>query len=158
MARLTSRSIELNRVVITGMGAVTPLGNDVPTTWGALLKGVSGIAPLEGFRLASAHVMTTLLGSALLAGALLVVVGLRELAEKNHVPVREDADLVALLSTLAGLIGVEAMPEFGEARPGEVRDSQADIGKARRLLGYEPAIPFEEGLRQTVAWYRGERA
>ncbi len=49
MARLTSRTIELRRVVITGMGTVNPLGNDVPTTWNALLKGVSGVAPLEGF-------------------------------------------------------------------------------------------------------------
>ena len=49
MARTSSRTIDLHRVVITGMGAVTPLGNDVATTWGALLKGVSGIGVLEGF-------------------------------------------------------------------------------------------------------------
>jgi nucleoside-diphosphate-sugar epimerase len=35
-----------------------------------------------------------------------------------------------------------------------VKDSQADIGKARRLLGYEPIVPFEQGLEATVAWYR----
>jgi 3-oxoacyl-[acyl-carrier-protein] synthase II len=35
--------------VITGMGTVNPLGNDVPTSWNALLKGVSGVALLEGF-------------------------------------------------------------------------------------------------------------
>ncbi|MFQ5515172.1 MAG: beta-ketoacyl-ACP synthase II [Myxococcota bacterium] len=37
------------RVVITGLGSVNPLGNDVPTSWSALLKGVSGIARIEGF-------------------------------------------------------------------------------------------------------------
>ena len=47
--RLTSGTIELQRVVITGMGTVNPLGNDVATTWNALLKGTSGIAPIEGF-------------------------------------------------------------------------------------------------------------
>ena len=47
--RLTSGSIELQRVVITGMGTVNPLGNDVATTWNAILKGSSGIAPIEGF-------------------------------------------------------------------------------------------------------------
>ena len=47
--RLTSRTIELRRVVITGMGAVSPLGNDVATLLDALMKGVSGIAPLERF-------------------------------------------------------------------------------------------------------------
>jgi 3-oxoacyl-[acyl-carrier-protein] synthase II len=49
MPRLHSHTIELNRVVITGMGTVNPLGNDVATSWNALLKGVSGVAPLEGF-------------------------------------------------------------------------------------------------------------
>ena len=49
MSRLHSRTIDLNRVVITGMGTVNPLGNDVATSWNALLKGVSGVAPLEGF-------------------------------------------------------------------------------------------------------------
>ena len=44
--RLTSRTIELRRVVITGMGSVNPLGNDVPTSWRALLKGVSGVRPI----------------------------------------------------------------------------------------------------------------
>ncbi|MEE9280877.1 MAG: beta-ketoacyl-ACP synthase II [Myxococcota bacterium] len=41
--------MELRRVVITGMGTVNPLGNDVATTWNAVLKGSSGIAPIEGF-------------------------------------------------------------------------------------------------------------
>ena len=50
MPRLTSRTIDLNRVVITGMGTLNPLGNDVPTSWSALLKGVSGIRPFEGFQ------------------------------------------------------------------------------------------------------------
>jgi 3-oxoacyl-[acyl-carrier-protein] synthase II len=49
MPRLHSHTIELKRVVITGMGTVNPLGNDVATSWNALLKGVSGVAPLEGF-------------------------------------------------------------------------------------------------------------
>ena len=50
--RLTTRSIELRRVVITGMGTVNPLGNDVESTWNGLLKGVSGIRPIERFDLA----------------------------------------------------------------------------------------------------------
>ena len=47
---LVTRSIELRRVVITGMGAVNALGNDVPTTWSNLIKGVSGIAKIESVR------------------------------------------------------------------------------------------------------------
>jgi len=49
MPRLTSKTIELRRVVVTGMGVVSPLGNDVPTTWQALVKGVSGVSNVERF-------------------------------------------------------------------------------------------------------------
>jgi len=49
MPRLVSRTIELRRVVVTGMGIVGPLGNDVATSWQALIKGVSGVSPIERF-------------------------------------------------------------------------------------------------------------
>ncbi|MCM1519075.1 MAG: beta-ketoacyl-ACP synthase II [Pseudoflavonifractor sp.] len=41
--------MELKRVVVTGLGAITPLGNDVATTWDAALKGVSGAGPITHF-------------------------------------------------------------------------------------------------------------
>ncbi len=47
--RLETRTIGLRRVVITGMGSVSPVGNDVASAWSALLKGASGIARVEGF-------------------------------------------------------------------------------------------------------------
>ena len=50
--RLTSRSIELRRVVVTGMGTVNPLGNDVATSWRNALAGVSGIRAIERFEVA----------------------------------------------------------------------------------------------------------
>jgi nucleoside-diphosphate-sugar epimerase len=46
-------------------------------------------------------------------------------------------------------------PHHAEPRSGDVRDSQADITRAREWLGYEPTIALEEGLRRTVEWYRG---
>ncbi len=59
-----------------------------------------------------------------------------------------------LFRQVRALAGADVEPVYGEARQGDVRDSQADIGKARRLLGYEPSVTFEEGLRRTVDWYR----
>ncbi len=41
--------MQLKRVVITGLGALTPVGNNVPDTWDALVKGASGIAPITAF-------------------------------------------------------------------------------------------------------------
>jgi len=55
-------------------------------------------------------------------------------------------------AVLAGIVGPLPAPTYGPARPGDVRDSQADIAKAERLLGYRPQVGFEEGLRRTVAW------
>jgi UDP-glucose 4-epimerase len=61
--------------------------------------------------------------------------------------------LLELLEAVARQMGVAAEPVFSEARSGDVRNSHADISKARLLLGYEPVVPFDEGLRRTVAWY-----
>ena len=41
--------MELKRVVVTGLGAVTPLGNNVEDTWNNLVAGVSGAAPITQF-------------------------------------------------------------------------------------------------------------
>ncbi len=41
--------MELKRVVVTGLGAVTPLGNSVEETWNNLVAGVSGAAPITHF-------------------------------------------------------------------------------------------------------------
>lgn len=41
--------MELKRVVVTGLGALTPIGNTIPVFWDSLLKGVSGAAPITGF-------------------------------------------------------------------------------------------------------------
>jgi len=59
-----------------------------------------------------------------------------------------------LFETMKTLVGATAQPEYAEPRAGDVKDSQADIAKARNILGYEPTVSFEEGLRRTVEWYR----
>ena len=59
-----------------------------------------------------------------------------------------------LAQTLQRLLDSDLAPVHIEERAGDVRDSLADITLARQLLGYEPQVSFEEGLRRTVAWYR----
>jgi nucleoside-diphosphate-sugar epimerase len=59
-----------------------------------------------------------------------------------------------LFGALKKLTGAGVDPIYKETRAGDVRDSQADIGKARRLLGYEPTVTLEQGLEKTVAWFR----
>jgi UDP-glucose 4-epimerase len=62
--------------------------------------------------------------------------------------------LLELAAALNGLLGTRIAPEFAAARVGDVRDSQADLAGIRRVLGYEPVVDFEEGLRRTVDWFR----
>jgi UDP-N-acetylglucosamine 4-epimerase len=44
-------------------------------------------------------------------------------------------------------------PTYRDFRDGDVRHSQADIGKARRLLGYSPTYPIKKGLELAMTWY-----
>jgi nucleoside-diphosphate-sugar epimerase len=59
-----------------------------------------------------------------------------------------------LFATVRHAVGSTIEPIYAEPRAGDVRDSQADITKAQRLLGYTPLVSFEDGLERTVAWYR----
>ncbi len=60
-------------------------------------------------------------------------------------------------AVLEKIENVEITPNYGPPRAGDVRDSQADLTAARRDLGYEPRVSFEEGLRRTLRWYRQSR-
>jgi nucleoside-diphosphate-sugar epimerase len=63
-----------------------------------------------------------------------------------------------VLKLLEKITGQKVRAKYEPARKGDIRDSQADIGLARRVLGYEPRVLFEEGLRRTWDWYRENRA
>ena len=63
-----------------------------------------------------------------------------------------------LFEVMRDLTGSTVSANYGPARHGDVNDSLADITRARTLLGYEPLVSFEEGLRPTVEWYRAALA
>jgi UDP-glucose 4-epimerase len=63
-------------------------------------------------------------------------------------------DLITLIAKLAEVLGIEATPLHQDPRPGDIRDSLADITLARKLLGYAPTIGLEEGLERSLAYYR----
>jgi nucleoside-diphosphate-sugar epimerase len=63
-----------------------------------------------------------------------------------------------LLRVMNGIVGTNLTAVYQPPRAGDVKDSQADITKARALLGYEPIVPLEEGLRRTLEWCGREHA
>jgi nucleoside-diphosphate-sugar epimerase len=59
-----------------------------------------------------------------------------------------------LLATMNAIVGTNIRATYGASRPGDVRDSQADITKAGQLLGYSPMVGLQQGLKRTIAWCR----
>ena len=68
-------------------------------------------------------------------------------------------ELFALLRSNLAAHGVSAntQPVYRDFRAGDVRHSQADIGKAQRLLGYAPTHRLAEGVAQVMPWYAGQK-
>jgi UDP-glucose 4-epimerase len=58
-----------------------------------------------------------------------------------------------LLATLKTIVGSNVEPIYRAPRDGDIRDSQAGIDKAAKLLGYRPSVGLEQGLRETVKWF-----
>jgi len=63
-----------------------------------------------------------------------------------------------VLRELRKITGKALEAKYEPPRDGDIRDSQADISRAREFLGYEPQVSFEEGLARTFEWYRGTQA
>jgi nucleoside-diphosphate-sugar epimerase len=70
-----------------------------------------------------------------------------------NVAAGQRTSLNELLQVLERLSGRHVNPNYEEARPGDVRHSQADISAAERELGYRPRVSVEQGLRLTLGWF-----
>jgi UDP-N-acetylglucosamine 4-epimerase len=83
------------------------------------------------------------------------------LGQVYNVAVGGRMSLNALFESLRTLVRerhphvVVPAPVYEPFRPGDVRHSQADIGKARRLLHYDPTVEVRTGLREALPWYEG---
>jgi Nucleoside-diphosphate-sugar epimerases len=78
--------------------------------------------------------------------------------ETMNIGCGERISLNEVLSTAFALIGHSSEIDYRAPRPGDVRDSLADISKARRLLHYEPTVKFQAGLAATLADLRASIA
>ena len=62
--------------------------------------------------------------------------------------------LIDVYRDLCEALGVEVEPVFGAPRAGDIRDSNADISKARKNLGYDPSYDFKAGIMLAIEWYK----
>jgi UDP-N-acetylglucosamine/UDP-N-acetylgalactosamine 4-epimerase len=70
-----------------------------------------------------------------------------------NVAVGERTSLNRLLELIASLLRIDVQRAYRPFRPGDVRHSLADIGCARKLLGYEPTHTLSTGLQESLSWY-----
>lgn len=95
----------------------------------------------------------TYIGNAVQACRLAAEAGPAAVGETVNVGCNQRISLLELLARIERLLGRRVEPVFGPPRPGDVRDSQASIEKARRLLGYRPETTMADGLAETVSWF-----
>ncbi|MBR5399882.1 MAG: SDR family oxidoreductase [Bacteroidales bacterium] len=62
--------------------------------------------------------------------------------------------LIDIYHSLTKSLGKNIEPLWGPDRPGDIKHSNADIGKAREILGYDPEYDFDRGLRESIEWYK----
>jgi len=66
-------------------------------------------------------------------------------------------DLNQTFQLLKNITGYSGDVKYAPERPGDVKHSLADLSRTEKHLGYKPLVNFEEGLRRTVEWYRGQQ-
>ena len=62
--------------------------------------------------------------------------------------------LIDIYYGLTEALGKDIEPHFGPDRPGDIKHSNADISKARKMLGYDPEWSFKRGISEAIEWYR----
>ncbi len=62
--------------------------------------------------------------------------------------------LIDIYHTLTKALDKDIEPHFGPDRKGDIKHSNADISKARKLLGYDPDYDFASGLNEAIEWYK----
>ncbi|HUA15796.1 MAG TPA: SDR family oxidoreductase [Verrucomicrobiae bacterium] len=83
--------------------------------------------------------------------------GERSAGQVFNVAIGRRVSLNETFKLLQPLTGYSGPAAHGPEREGDIKHSLADISKAASGLGYKPVVDFEEGLRRTVEWYRGDR-
>lgn len=72
-----------------------------------------------------------------------------------NIAVGENFSVNFLYESIREILGIDHQPVWREPRAGDIRNSLADISKARKLLGYEPTQRFMDGLKETVSFFKG---
>ncbi len=84
---------------------------------------------------------------------LLAAAAKRTQGEVLNIACGEHVSVNRVIREINRLLRRDVQPRYAPARPGDIRDSWADIGRARRMLDYHPTVSFGEGLSRAIDWY-----
>jgi len=59
-----------------------------------------------------------------------------------------------VVNTIKELLGKAIRPTYAPPRPGDIKHSLADVSLAKKVIGYEPTVSFDEGIRRAIDWYK----
>ena len=119
----------------------------------ALLGGSQPVIYGDGEQSRDFTYISNVVGANLLAAESTSAVGsVMNIANGERVTLNQ---LLEIMKSVTGNADVKA--QYLPERAGDVRDSLADLTQARALLGYEPQVDLEEGLRLTLAWWKKSR-
>ena len=91
----------------------------------------------------------------------------KELSAISHEPIKHfvfniangfNNTILTLVDILNKIIGKNIKPKFLPLRAGDVFKTHADVSKAKNILGFNPKVSFEEGLKRTVEYWKAQRA
>ena len=97
----------------------------------------------------------TFVDNAVRACRLAAAAGPEAVGEAMNVGCGDRISVLDLVELINGLLPQRVDPVLVAARPGDVRDSQAAVDKAERLIGYRPLVPVRDGVAATVGWFAG---
>lgn len=75
--------------------------------------------------------------------------------ESLNIAAGEPRSVLDVLDAIGEIFGERIPPVFEPDRPGDIRDSHADVTLATELIGFRSTTSFEDGLKRTVQWFRG---
>jgi len=87
------------------------------------------------------------------AGNLLALTARNAAGQTFNLATGRRISLNQLAETLGKILEIRVQPKYAPARAGEIRDSSADISRAKAGLGYAPVVDFYTGLEKTIAWF-----
>lgn len=88
-----------------------------------------------------------------LANILAASAGKNALGETFNIASGKPTSILALLDKICGIMGKKPEPVFEPARKGDIKHSYADVSLAKKVFGFEPRVPLDQGLKETASFF-----